>query len=723
MFTVTATDQYGAALPVFVTVTVNPKNNVPINGVATVGQPDTTTGVVTGTVTATDPNGDTVKYSGPTSTAKGAVVVSQDGSFTYTPTADAQHAASLGGAAARDSFTVTGDDGHGGTLAVSVVVNVNPKNAAPSATSAPTVGSPNSSGVITGRINVTDADGDPLSYQVVTGPSKGTLSIDSATGTYTYTPTPAARLSASLTSNVVETDSFTIGVTDQRSAPVAVTVGGVLVAELPANTVTGTPGVGDGPRAVVLSADGTRAYVANTDGDTVTVINTTNNTTVRTIQVGDRPTGLALNTAGSTLYVANAGGNSVTSINTATGAVITTVGIGHEPTGITVSPDGNFVYTANADNTVTIVTVATGHAVSVGIDPSQIVTNAAGTRLYALNSTDGDVSIINPTDGSPIDTIHVGADSFGMAVSSDDQHLYITRGGTENKVYIFDLSDKSSVPVDVGLDPRGIAVTPDGTRLYVANYGSDTVSIIDLTDDNRVTDITVGDGPWGVSIDGLGTKATVTNSLSDTVTVILIAGNEPPVLHPTQSTDLVSGVVSGSLGATDADGDALSYSTTQGTLGRGHHRRRGQLPLRPTPAARHAAAATPATDTFTLTVDDGHGSSVTKTISVSIAPANRGPNVSPAASSPADGVVTIDLHGSDPDGDAITYTVVTGRPAGLDGRRPRPVHLPPQRRCPFVGCVDARYRLGFVHRRDQRRARYSRHHVGVRSGRADPRGR
>ena len=423
--------------------------------------------------------------------------------------------------------------------------------------------------------------------------------------------------------------------------------------------------MGDGPRAVVLSADGTRAYVANTDDDTVTVINTTTNTTVRTIQVGDRPTGLALNTAGSTLYVANAGGNSVTSINTATGAVITTVGIGHEPTGITVSPDGNFVYTANADNTVTIVTVATGHAVSVGIDPSQIVTNAAGTRLYALNSTDGDVSIINPTDGSPIDTIHVGADSFGMAVSPDDQHLYITRGGTENKVYIFDLSDKSSVPVDVGLDPRGIAVTPDGTRLYVANYGSDTVSIIDLTDNNRVTDITVGDGPWGISVDSLGTKATVTNSLSDTVTVILIAGNEPPVLHPTQSTNFGSGVVSGSLGATDADGDALSYSvTTQGTLGTVAIDGAGNYLYTPTPAARHAAAATPATDTFTLTVDDGHGSSVTKTISAVIAPANHDPNIAPVASSPADGVVTIDLNGSDPDGDAITYAVVTGPARG-----------------------------------------------------------
>ncbi|MDT5338298.1 MAG: large repetitive protein, partial [Mycobacterium sp.] len=663
-FTVTATDQYGAALPVTVTVTVNPKNRVPINGVATVGQPDSGSGVVTGTVSATDPDGDTLKYSGSTTTGKGTVIVNENGSFTYTPTAEAQHAASQGGTAAKDAFAITADDGHGGALAIQVSVNVNPKNAAPVAATAPSVGNPNSAGVVTGKINVTDADGDSLSYQVVTGPTRGTLTIDSATGTYTYTAKPEERLNASLTTNAVETDSFTIGVTDGRSAPIVVTVGDVLVAELPANSVTGTPGVGDGPRAVVLSADGTRAYVANTDDDTVTVINTTNNTTVRTIQVGDRPTALALNTAGSTLYVANAGGNSVTSINTATGAVITTVGIGHEPTGITVSPDGQFLYTANADNTITIVTVASGTSVSVGIDPSQIVINQAGTRVYALNSTDGDVSIIDSSNGTVLDTIHVGDDTFGMAISPDDTHLYLTKGGTENRVAIVQLSDKSFTYADVGFDPRGIAVTPDGKRLYVANFGSDSVSIVDLTDNNAVTFVNVGDGPWGVSIDATGTRATVTNSLSDTVTVILIAGNEPPVLHPTQSTNFSSGVVTGSLGATDGDGDALSYSTTQGTLGGVTIDGAGNYVYTPTPAARHAAAVAPATDTFTVTVGDGHGSSVTKTISVSIAPANEDPIVAPVASSPADGVVTIDLHGSDPDGDAVTYTVVAGPARG-----------------------------------------------------------
>ena len=92
-------------------------------------QVNTTTGVVKGTVTATDPNSDTLTYKGTTTTAKGKVDVAGNGSFTYTPTAAARHAAAAENAdptALTDSFTVTASDGHGGTLDVEVDVTITP---------------------------------------------------------------------------------------------------------------------------------------------------------------------------------------------------------------------------------------------------------------------------------------------------------------------------------------------------------------------------------------------------------------------------------------------------------------------------------------------------------------------------------------------------------------------------------------------------------------------
>ncbi|MCB1293001.1 MAG: VCBS domain-containing protein, partial [Mycobacterium sp.] len=133
-----------------VTVTITPVNNDPSATVA-VGAPDAATGVVSGQIDAADPDGDPLTYSAPASTAKGAVAVADDGSFTYTPTAEARHtAAALTATAAdkTDSFTVTVADSYGGSADVLVGVAISPANSAP--TASPTLGTPDpSTGVIT----------------------------------------------------------------------------------------------------------------------------------------------------------------------------------------------------------------------------------------------------------------------------------------------------------------------------------------------------------------------------------------------------------------------------------------------------------------------------------------------------------------------------------------------------------------------------------------------
>lgn len=105
-----------------------PSNSAPIAETPTVGVPDPATGVVTGQINATDPNGDILTYSAPTSTAKGAVVVdSTTGAFTYTPTDDARTTAGRPSATASDktdTFTVTITDGRGGTATVTATVAI-----------------------------------------------------------------------------------------------------------------------------------------------------------------------------------------------------------------------------------------------------------------------------------------------------------------------------------------------------------------------------------------------------------------------------------------------------------------------------------------------------------------------------------------------------------------------------------------------------------------------
>lgn len=109
-----------------VTVNVAPFNNAPTATVS-VGAPDPVTGVVTGRVIGTDPNGDRLSYHGSTLTAKGAVIVSGTGEFSYTPTDAALTDAAAPDATQadrQDSFTVTVDDSHGGSTAVPVLVAI-----------------------------------------------------------------------------------------------------------------------------------------------------------------------------------------------------------------------------------------------------------------------------------------------------------------------------------------------------------------------------------------------------------------------------------------------------------------------------------------------------------------------------------------------------------------------------------------------------------------------
>ena len=107
-----------------------PANRAPVLSTPVVGTPNATTGVVTGIVSATDADGDTLTYSAPTTTAKGAIIINAGtGAFTYTPTVAARNTAAAPGATAADradGFTVTVVDGRGGTASTAVTVAVSP---------------------------------------------------------------------------------------------------------------------------------------------------------------------------------------------------------------------------------------------------------------------------------------------------------------------------------------------------------------------------------------------------------------------------------------------------------------------------------------------------------------------------------------------------------------------------------------------------------------------
>jgi len=230
-----------------------------------VGTPVMRTGEVRAKVILTAAVGSGVNYS-VAKPAKGSATITSQGFLTYTPTAKARHAAAKDGATTAertDLIRVTVADADGQRASKKVRVPILGANQAPVITGVE-VGLPDpSTGVVLGRIKVTDPDGDPLTWQVtsdtstvsakrsitvdgiraramhpavdapspstgvVTGlvcpSSQGSLAVNASTGAFTYTPT------ATSTSTASSNDNFSVTVADGyggvTSVPVSVPTG------------------------------------------------------------------------------------------------------------------------------------------------------------------------------------------------------------------------------------------------------------------------------------------------------------------------------------------------------------------------------------------------------------------------------------------------------------------------------------------------------------------
>ena len=178
-FTYQAHDQSLGSNIATVSITVDRVNNVPVavdDSTYSVNE-DNPLNVAAPGVLGNDSDADSdpltaVLVSGP---ADGLLTLNADGSFSYTPNADFN-----GG----DSFTYVANDGFADSNLATVSIAVNPVNDAPVADSQSVSTPEDTAKAIT--LTGSDADGDPLTFDVVDEPANGVL-----TGTapnLTYTP-------------------------------------------------------------------------------------------------------------------------------------------------------------------------------------------------------------------------------------------------------------------------------------------------------------------------------------------------------------------------------------------------------------------------------------------------------------------------------------------------------------------------------------------------------
>lgn len=432
---------------------------VPHNDFPTVHSPDVdapnTAGVVTGRLTATDSNGDTLTYTA-TKPTYGTVVVNPDGSFTYTPTAVARHAAA-GTGPTTDMFTMTIDDGRRGILTQDITVSIAPANIAPTGKSS--VGSPNSTtGVVIGTITATDKDKDVLTYTVGAA-ANGGVTID-AKGKFTYTPTAAARHAAAAGGPV--TDTFTVTADDGHGGTSTLTVTVKISAKNTKPTVTASVSQPDTNTGVVTvqltSTDPDGDTVTFTDGSTTkgsfTVTGTTlTYTPTQAARDNAAKPGATSATKSDTLTVTftdEHGGTGTVSVKV---AVAPTVSVNPQPTTthnlgtvtiagdsgqVALSPDGKHavVLTTNADGSsaVSVLNADTGARVGSTITFTAPTDDSSGvppTRYVQFNSTSTRAIVTVDENGTGAGALAVFDTATGAQVGStiDAAGLILPGGG------------------------------------------------------------------------------------------------------------------------------------------------------------------------------------------------------------------------------------------------------------------------------------------------------
>ncbi|SCX26589.1 VCBS repeat-containing protein [Mycolicibacterium fluoranthenivorans] len=651
----------------------------------TVGKPNTTSGVVTGTVKGSDVDKDPLTYSAPASTTKGSVVINATtGKFTYTPTVQARAAAASNDAADKqDSFVVTVTDVHGASGTVIVPVAIDP-NSVPTA-AAPTVNAPNpTTGVVTGTVKGADADKDKLTYSTPAVTAKGKVTINATTGAFTYTPTQAAR-EAAAGSDIADTqDSFTVTIKDaQGASTTAMVTVDISPNKAPAGVTVSLGGANSATGAIlgaVNATDPEGGPVKYTVGATATKSKVTIDANSGALTY--TPTAAARHAAGLTVGAVTEDSFTV-SIADTKGAVTTQL------VTVTILPF-NTAPTANPapgkPNTTT--GVVTGSINGADADKDKL------TYSVATSTTKGDLTLDSATGRFTYTPAQAARLAAGAAPAIDDPARSDSFTVTISDAYGGTITKTVNLVVDPNNAPTG-AISTVGTPNPTTGVVTGTVKATDpdkdkltyttvaTTDKGKIT-LNASTGAFSYTptqaareaaagTDAAATQDSFTVTIKDaqgasitTTVTVNISPNKAPInaVVGNVSTNPGTGVVTGTVNAIDPDGVALPKYSVPATTPRGKvtiNAATGLFTYTPTAASRHAAGLTVGAitgDSFTVSITDEKGAVTTKVVNVTIVAANAVPTATVSVNKPnaTTGVVTGTVKGADADKDTLTYS-------------------------------------------------------------------
>jgi YVTN family beta-propeller protein len=197
------------------------------------------------------------------------------------------------------------------------------------------------------------------------------------------------------------------------------------------------------------------------------------------------------------------------------------------PHAVVVNPKTNKVYAVNSSNGT--VTVMDGSAnstttVRVGSEPMAIAVNPVTNKIYVGNSGSGTVSVIDGASDAVTATVKVGALPYVIVANPTTNKIYVSKTFSNTMVVIDGVTNATS-NLKAGIQADAIAVNPATNKLYLANYESQNVTVMDGAT-NNTTSVVAGAHLWAITANPVTNKIYVANAGSSNLTVIDGASND-----------------------------------------------------------------------------------------------------------------------------------------------------------------------------------------------------
>ncbi|WMD22996.1 retention module-containing protein [Achromobacter seleniivolatilans] len=672
-FTVTTADGTTGT----VTVTIEGTNDIPtITGAATGAVVEDDITEISGQLKAndvdtTDTHTWTVSNEG--KGQYGSFSVDANGKWTYNLDNDSAKVQSLAaGQTATDRITVTVDDGHGGKNTQQITITITGANDAPTITGAAT-GAVTEDGTktATGQLTANDVDTTDTHTWTVSNEGKGqygSFSVD-ANGKWTYNLDNDSAKVQSLAAGQTATDRITVTVDDGHGGKTTQQITITITGANDAPTITGTA-------TGAVTEDGTKTATGQL---TANDVDTTDTHTWTVSNEGKGQYGsFSVDANGKWTYNLDNDSAKVQSLaagQTATDRITVTVDDGHggkTTQQITITITGandapTITGTATGAVTEDGTKTATGQLTANDVDTTDTHTwtvSNEGKGQYGSFSVDanGKWTYNLDNDSAKVQSLAAGQTATDrITVTVDDGH-----GGKTTQQITITITGANDAPTITGTATG--AVTEDGTKTAT---GQLTANDVDTTDTHTWTVSNEGKGQYGsfsvdangkwtynldndsAKVQSLAAGQTATDRITVTVddghggkttqqiTITITGANDAPTITGTATgavTEDGTKTATGQLTANDVD-TTDTHTWTVSNEGKGQY---GSFSVdangkwtynldNDSAKVQSLAAGQTATDSITVTVDDGHGGKTTQQITITITGANDAPTIAGTA--------------------------------------------------------------------------------------------